>query len=119
MNISLRSDELIILSSGSVLTYSANSNIEFLINTEDEDTAFKVILKFNDDDNGKPYSKVRPNLEEKRIDITCYNFPKDASTREPLDLATINDKKLLLNFSIKRTSDKGGIRQIAYTFYEG
>lgn len=119
MDISLKSGGNKILSSGTVLSYGAESNIEFFIKAEGDEIAFKIILQFDNDSNDKrPHTQIRPNLEDKTIEITCYNFPKAGTTKEPMNLATIDEKKILMNFSVSRLSDSG-IRQVVYTFYEG
>ena len=121
MDISLKSDGYKIISSGVVLSYGAESNIELFVGEEGDDSAFRIILQFDYDNNDKrTYSRINSNSSDKTIEITCFNFaPEGSTTAEPLNLATVRGKKFLMSFYVSRVGLKSGIRQVVYTFYEG
>lgn len=120
MSTVLKSDGKQIIDSGTVLTYASDSNLEIIVDKNEDDYAIKIILEFDsDNENSKPYLRFETKQQEKTIVIKCLNFTNTlgSGTSKVLELATINEKKLFMNFIIRRLND--GIREVVYTLYEG
>lgn len=111
LDISVVNNSYEVLTSGNFITL----NDEFKIVIED----LTFIFYFKND-NTKGEGQIVGTVEEskKALSVNLYNFEKKIggqSTTEPLDIATVNNNKIYLDFNITSVSEKR--RQILYTIY--
>ena len=117
MKISKSSGKYRILESGSVFTYSGTDDVTFHIKMDNK-FKFQVILKFQETESGAQKIYFDTDGESNRITMTCINFnhPLGTGTKKPIELATVNKKKVFINFCIYARGDEIP-RKITYTFY--
>lgn len=116
MLIKKSSGNLDILDSGSLLAFSAGSDIEFEVQM-DETFTFHLILKFAS--NGGDQHDIKSDVEDNKIIITCINFDNTlgTGTSRPIELAVFEGKKIYLNFWVYSLGKKSA-REVSYTFYK-
>lgn len=102
------------LDSGSVLAWSPEEGIDFLV--EAEGLCFELHLRFLSIENAQQL--IRPEVEGNVITLTCVNFdePLGSGTSRPIELAETNGKKLFTSFWAYAPGN-GAARKIDYTFY--
>lgn len=103
-----------ILDSGSVLAYSPEEGVDFLV--EEEGLCFELHLRFVSVENAQQL--IRPEVEGNVITLTCVNFnePLGTGTSRPIELAEANGKKLFVGFWAYLPGN-GAARKVDYTFY--
>lgn len=114
----VRSGKYKIIETGSVIPFDGDTDVEFLITTTLD---FTFTLKLVFEENGKERD-IEKAVDEKEnvISFRCLNFGAGAGTTEPLELATVSGKRVLLHFWTQRMTEKKNIRRIDYTvFLEG
>lgn len=105
-----------VLASGTVIFYDIDSEMKLHVEVNPE-FEFDMIFVFSKDNKERSIEKkVQGNV----VTLTCYNFNDQLGTGtvEPLDVATIGDKKLVLHFWTYVMGDKKAARKIEYTFLE-
>ncbi len=106
-----------ILDTGSVITFDSSAELSFGIDM-DENFKFDLILKFEKDDKNIKYD-VKKAVNGNVITLTCINFDYDLGigTNFPIELATVNGKKVYINFWVYALGEDS-LRKITYTFYQ-
>lgn len=116
MEITKTSGNNIILDSGSVLAFSATSDIQFDIEMSKQ-FSFNLIFKF--ESNGKKEYDIKSSVQDNNVIITCINFdnPLGTGTNNPLPLAVFGGKQIYLNFWVFGLGNNSA-RKISYTLYQ-
>ncbi len=116
MIIKKSSGDLDILDSGSLLAFSATSDLEFEVQL-DETFSFDLFLKFAS--NGGDQPNTKSDVEGNKIIITCINFDNvlGTGTSSPIELAVFEGKKIYINFWVYGLGKKSA-RKVSYTFYK-
>lgn len=114
----ISSDDYVVTDSGSVFLFSDKSNLEISQNVDD--FVFKIVFLFETVDNKKQF--VDKNVVGNTIEIKCVNFNNELGTGtiEPVNIATINHKKLYIHFWTYLQGSQVGkrkARKLEYTFY--
>lgn len=116
MKISLESGNLDVLTTGTAFLKEPNSDLTFNLNFEEENFKIRIVLKFVSTDE-KEYS-IEREISGNTATLLCYNFDEKSGigTSFPIDMATINDRKLYLHFWAYMIG-KNETRKVEYTFY--
>ena len=89
------SGNYLVVESGSVIPFSSSSNVEFILELSPD---FSFTVKIECEDNGgEREMKKEVDVEKNIIIYKCINFDLGAGTIEPLDLATVDGKKVFLH----------------------
>lgn len=103
-----------IVESGSVILYNYDSDWTVNVKAND-DFEFSIVVKFkvNPDEEKQIGRKVADN----KVELTCVNFDNTmgSGTVVPIEIATINNKKLSLHLWVYSLGKKEG-RRLEYTF---
>lgn len=115
MEITKTSGNNIILDSGSVLAFSATSDIQFGVKMS-ESFSFNLVFMFESD--GKKNYDIKSSVHGNNITITCINFnnPLGTGTNTPLPLAVFGGKQVYLNFWVYGLGNNVA-RKLSYTLY--
>lgn len=105
-----------ILDSGSVITF--NSTADLTLSIDVKTFHFNLVIKFENEKGGKRELRNNVSTETNTITITCINFdnPLGTSTKTAIELATVQGKKIYLNFEVS-CIDKDSPKNIIYTLY--
>lgn len=116
MEIAVSSANYDILNSGLVTTFEYDSNIFFKLNFTYLSFKFDLEFKFIDDDTNE-YSIEKKIDENNKIILECKNFNNEfgIGTTKAIEIATIRNKKMYMNFSVRTLSNTQRI--LDYTFY--
>lgn len=118
MKIEISTDGYKIVSSGSVFLFDSDSEIRLHVIASDN-FKFNIVMRFDKSEVSE--SSINKEVKENTITFTCYGFNSSLGTGtvEPLSIATIAEKELLLHFWVylMGTSQKSA-RKIEYTFLE-
>lgn len=116
MTIEKTTSDYTIVDSGAVITYSGMSDLTLSVKAN-KDFTFSIVIRF--ESAKEKEQKIERNVSGNLITLTCVNFDNSlgTGTAEPLDIATIEGKKLYLNLWAYALG-AGAQRYIVYTFYQ-
>lgn len=104
-----------IIDSGALIAYDNDSNVIMSIEC-DENFTFNLKFVFDSSDCKDHNLKLR--IDDNTIELTCTNFDNalGTGTAKPIELATVNGKKVYLNFCAYSLLNNA-MRKIDYTIY--
>ena len=111
-----------ILESGSVITFSNDDPVKFVIHLEKpEDTSTNItveILFKQDETKNRDLSRAY-NAEEATVQLICMNFdnPFGTGTTQAVKILTYQGKAVYINFWVFRLGNTK-LKRIDYTFYQ-
>lgn len=104
-----------VIESGSVIPFNGNYTTEFQLQLQ---TDFMIRLQISFEENGGERDIIKKVDEDEMIvEYKCVNFGSGAGTIEPLDLATVEGKKVYIHLWAQRLSSKNNTRRIDYTIF--
>ena len=116
MDLTINSDNYKILKSGTVMCFSKDSSINLICSFKEINFSFEVEFDFLDTET-KEISMQKKIEENNKIILECMNFNNTlgTATTRAIDLATINNKKMYINFLVTKLDNSP--RVMHYTFY--
>lgn len=104
-----------IIDSGSISSFDSKSNIGFKLKIENQQ--INIVFNFSEDVDTNKLGLKTVVDKDNGIIIECINFnnPIGAGTVKAIELATVNGKKLYINFNVSKLNN--GPHLINYTFY--
>ena len=106
-----------IIDFGSLMTYDNSSEVKIKIEC-DNGFAFNLIFNFDSSDSKEHNLKLRID-KDNTIVFLCTNFDNTlgTGTSKPIELATVDNKKVYINFWVYSLGQKA-MRKIDYTIYK-
>lgn len=116
MGLKISSDNYNVLQTGTVMSFYKDSPINLFCKFTEVDFGFEVEFSFIDTDTNEIGLEKRVE-EGNKIILECKNFKNGlgTGTTNPFELATVNNKKLYINFCITKLDSAP--RVLHYTFF--
>lgn len=122
MEVKAFSDDLKIVSSGSLLMATQDSQLRLDVKATDS-FSFSIVFRFVRED-GRMQAidkKIEETSDGATVIYSCVNFDNGLGTGtiEPLELATVSGNELLISFWVYLMGDSDrGARKIEYSMFE-
>lgn len=118
MNITLSTGGRRVLSSGTAILNSSDSDLKFEI--EHNEFSFCIILKFINRKGNEQSMEKEVKSEDNTLILKCTNFNNalGTGTLKPLPIATVSGKEIFLHFWSYLLGNKESTRKVEYTFLE-
>ncbi len=118
MQVKLSSQKREIISHGTVFLFDEKGDLTFNIDAEN---SFELVLTINFDEDISQKRRIKTNLSENHLKITCINFATlGTGLTAPLEIAIIDGKKLYFMFWAYlegSEENKTRSRKVEYTLY--
>lgn len=116
MDLSINSDNYKILKSGTAMSFNKDSSINFACDFKEINFRFEIEFNFLDTET-KELGIEKKIEDNNKIIFECKNFNNTlgTATTKVIDLATINNKKMYINFLVTKLDNSP--RVLHYTFY--
>lgn len=117
--ISVYSGEFELIDSNSVLYYDSEVPLEIELFFTDS-FKIRIVIKKDTDDSGEHNLKFNVDEEKNIIEYTCINFdnPFGTGTKNPIELCTVEGKRIYIHFWIYTLGEKGSSRKIEYSLWK-
>lgn len=79
-----------------------------------QDFTFNICIKIIENGGARDVQKV---VQGKDIYITCINFGLGAGTTFPLEIATVENKKMFLHLWLESVDSSSNVYKLNYTIY--
>lgn len=95
---------------------------ETIFKFQEEGESISIIINFGEDP--KRIRKASPKrtfeiIDESTLKIifSNYNDPRGIYTPKPVELGTLNNRKLSFAYNVSKTTSSPSLREFSYTFY--
>ena len=102
-----------VFASGMLFSFSKYDDFKLEI-TPSEDFSFNLFIKIIEDGGAR---NVLKTVEGKDMYITCVNFGLGAGTTYPLELATVNNKRMFIHIWLESVDSSSNVYKLNYTIY--
>lgn len=114
------SKNCVILESNTVYLFEPYSDLTMHFESGSDEFNFNIKLIFKTDKGSEQAAERMVNEHEVVFRFTNFDNPLGSGTSNPLEIATINDKKLYMHiwvYGVGRDDNKTSVRKIEYTVF--
>ena len=102
-----------VFASGMLFSFSKKDDFRLEI-TPNKDFTFNIYIKIVENGGNRDVLKT---VEDKDMYITCVNFGLGAGTTFPLEIATVENKKMFLHLWLEAVDSSSNVYKLNYTIY--